>query len=62
MDNKEIVRYFYEVFVSENLLEELPRYISEECVLKVGEQTIPLGLSGMKQHLIDVKKPIRITQ
>ncbi len=56
MDNKETVRYFYEVVVSKNLLEELPQYISESCVLNVGEKTIPLGLDGMKQHLIDVKR------
>lgn len=51
-----MVKYFYEAVVSKNLLEELPQYISEDCVLKVGEKIIPLGLEGMKQHLIDVKK------
>lgn len=56
MNNKEIVKYFYEVIVSQNLLEELPCYISEKCVLKVGGQAIPLGVDGMKQHLMDVKK------
>ena len=56
MEKKELVKYFYEVIVSENLLEELPQYISEECVLKVGEKIVPLGLNGMKKHLVDVKK------
>lgn len=56
MEKKEMVKYFYEAVVSKNLLEELPQYISEDCVLKVGEKIIPLGLGGMKQHLIDVKK------
>lgn len=56
MEKKEMVKYFYEAVVSKNLLEELPQYISEDCVLKVGEKIIPLGLEGMKQHLIDVKK------
>ena len=56
MDNKEIIRYFYEVVVSENSLEELGQYISENCVLKLGDKTIPLGLAGMKQHLIATKK------
>lgn len=27
MSNKDIVKYFYEVVVSENLLNELPQYI-----------------------------------
>lgn len=56
MEKKELIKYFYEVIVSENLLDELPQYISEECVLKVGEKIVPLGLNGMKQHLVDVKK------
>ncbi|WP_390577027.1 ester cyclase [Eisenbergiella tayi] len=42
--------------VSENLLEELPQFIAEDCVVKVGEQIIPVGIDGMKQHLVDVKK------
>lgn len=47
---------FYETIVSENLLEELPQFIAEDCVVKVGEQIIPVGIDGMKQHLVDVKK------
>lgn len=49
-------KYFYETIVSENLLEELPQFIAEDCVVKVGEQIIPVGIDGMKQHLVDVKK------
>lgn len=56
MENKELVKYFYETVVSNNLLEELPKYISENCILKVGEKRIPLGLEGMKRHLLDVRK------
>lgn len=56
MENKDIVKYFYETVVSENLLEELTQFISEDCVLKIGEQIVPLGLAGMRQHLIEVKK------
>ena len=56
MEKKDIVKYFYETIVSENLLEELPPFIAEDCVVKVGEQIIPVGIDGMKQHLVDVKK------
>lgn len=56
MEKKDIVKYFYETIVSENLLEELPQFITEDCVVKVGEQIIPVGIDGMKQHLVDVKK------
>lgn len=55
MEKKELVKYFYEVIVSNNLLDEVPQYISEECVLKVGGNIVPLGLDGMRQHLVDVK-------
>ena len=30
MSNKDIIKYFYEVVVSENLLDELHKYISEK--------------------------------
>lgn len=56
MNKKEFVKYFYEVIVSENLLEELPQYISTSCVLINGECRIPLGLEGMKEHLTAVKQ------
>lgn len=56
MDNKDIVKYFYEVIVSENMLDELSKYISEDCVQKIGEKTFFIGIDGMKQHLIALKK------
>lgn len=56
MEKTDIIKYFYETLVSKNILDELPLYISEDCVLKIGEDMIPIGLDGMKQHLTDVKK------
>lgn len=56
MNNKEIIKYFYEVVVSENLLNELPQYISKDCVQKVGENEMFIGIDGMRQHLEAVKK------
>lgn len=56
MNNKDIVKYYYEVIVSQNLLNELPNYVSENCMIRVGDKIFPLGLNGMKEHLIDVKK------
>ena len=56
MEKTEIIKYFYETVVSKNILEELPQYISGDCVLRSGEDMIPIGLDGMKQHLVDVKK------
>ena len=56
MNNKDIVKYFYEVIVSENLLDELPKYIAEDCMQRVGEKEIFMGIDGMKQHLVALKK------
>ena len=56
MKNKDIVKYFYEVIVSRNLLDELPKYIAEDCVQRVGEKEIFMGIDGMKQHLVALKK------
>lgn len=56
MNNKDIVKYYYEVIVSQNLLNKLPNYVSENCMIKVGDKIFPLGLNGIKEHLIDVKK------
>lgn len=55
MNNKEIIKYFYEVVVSENLLDELPQYISENCVKRDGKDEIFIGIKGMKEHLMAVK-------
>ena len=39
MNAKELVKYFYEVIVSKNMLDELSKYISDDCVQKMGEIT-----------------------
>lgn len=56
MENKEIVQYFYETIVSENILQRLPEFIAEDCTVKVGENLIPCGIKGMEEHLLAVKK------
>lgn len=56
MNNKENIKYFYEVIVSESLLDELSVYISEDCVQRTGEKEIFIGIDGMKQHLLALKK------
>ena len=56
MSNKDIVKHYYEVIVSKNLLDDLPLYISENCVMRVGENEYSIGAEGMRQHLVSVKK------
>lgn len=47
MDNKDIVKYFYEVIVSENMLDKLFKYISEDCVQRIGEKTFLMGIDAV---------------
>lgn len=56
MDIKEKIKYFYENVTSNNLIDEFPQYVSNKCTIRMGEKIIPVGLDGMKQHLIDVRK------
>ena len=56
MNNQEIARYFYEHITSDNLIEELPTYIADDCIVRMGEHIVPVGINGMKQHMIDVRE------
>ncbi len=56
MDNKEKVKYFYQYVTSNNLIDEVPEYVSNDCAIRIGEKIIPVGIDGMKQHIIEVKK------
>ena len=50
------LKYFYEVIVSDNLLDEISKYISEDCVQRIGEKEMFIGIDGMKEHLLALKK------
>lgn len=56
MNNKEIIKYFYEKVVSNHLMSEFFEFVSEKCTLRMGEEIYPVGIEGMKQHLIDVRR------
>lgn len=56
MDIKERIKYFYEVITSNRLIDEVSEYVSDDCIIRLGEKIIPVGIDGMKQHLIEVKK------
>ena len=38
MDNKERIKYFYETITSNNLIDEVPEYVSDDCTIRVGEK------------------------
>lgn len=56
MDKKAMIKYFYENIVSNNRIDEIEKYVSVDCTARSGEENIPIGLQGMKQHVIDVRK------
>ena len=55
MNSKEIVKYFYEQIFSNNLLNEIEDYVDAQCKLRVGRETFPLGLDGMKKHIEEIR-------
>lgn len=60
MDIKEKVKYFYECITSNNIIEKVEDYISDNCCIRYGNEVFPVGVEGMKQHMIDVGKLILI--
>ena len=51
-DSKEIVRRFYEHIVSDNLLDQIADYVSEDCIAGNGDH---IGADGMRKHLKAVR-------
>lgn len=51
MDEKETVRVFYEEVVTRDERDRIGAYIAEDCVVRTGEDTLPMGVSGMREHL-----------
>lgn len=56
MDNKEKIKKFYEQVTSNHLIDEVCEYVSDTCTVRIGEQAIPVGIEGMKQHMAAVRK------
>ena len=51
MTTAEIVKYFYEVIVSENRIDRVSEFISVECCVRIGDNLIPIGVEGMLEHI-----------
>jgi predicted ester cyclase len=56
MDNKQLIKDFYENIFSHGDDERFGEYVAEDCVNRNGEKIIPVGIEGMRQHMIDVRK------
>lgn len=55
MSAAEIVRYFYEVIVSENKIERISEFVSTECCVRVGNKLNHIGVEGMLEHISATK-------
>lgn len=51
MTVKEIVKRFYEKIISQNRIEEVSQYVSHDCCVKNGFQSIYIGVEGMQEHI-----------
>lgn len=56
MNDKERMKYFYEIVTSRHLLDEVSDFVADCCTVREGVQSVRVGIDGMKQHLIDVRK------
>ena len=55
MGPTELVRYFYEVIVSENLAHRIPEFVSPACRARIGDQWTCIGAEGMADHITATK-------
>ena len=49
--NEDIIRYFYEHIVSDNLLGNLEDFVSEDCTVWADGKSEKVGVNGMNEHL-----------
>jgi len=47
-EQKDRIRYFYEVVVSQNQLDRLYDYVADDCTVRVGETEYACGIAGMR--------------
>jgi len=51
MNHAELVKTFYETVISQNQAERIGEFVAPDCRLRIGEQLLPLGVTGMQEHL-----------
>lgn len=56
MESRERIRCFYEEIVTNHRIDQVAEYVSNDCMVRIGENLVACGIDGMKQHLIDVRK------
>lgn len=56
MNNKEKIKYFCEVVTSNGLVDEVEEYVATNCTTRVGEKSYYVGVEGMKEHILAVRR------
>jgi predicted ester cyclase len=51
MKEKEILKCFYEEVISHNEVDRIKDFISTECVVRIGEESVPIGVAGIQEHI-----------
>ena len=56
MNQKQLIKYFYETIITNNEIDRIADFISPDCFLRIGNDTFPMGVKDMQEHLVATKQ------
>lgn len=56
MDPKALMKEFYEVVVTNSQLDRIGDFVAVDSVVRMGNDSFPMGVEGMKEHLVATKQ------
>lgn len=56
MNNKELIKEFYEVVITNNQADRIKDFVSNDSVVRLGNDIFPLGVKGMEEHIKATKQ------
>ena len=51
MNEKELIKVFYEDIITNNKLDEIGKYVADESIVRIGTHVYQMGVQGMQEHL-----------
>lgn len=51
MNEKELIKIFYEDIITNNKVNEISKYVAEKSIVRIGTQVYKMGIQGMQEHL-----------
>lgn len=51
MNEKELIKIFYEDIITNNKQDEIGNYVADDSIVRIGNQVYPMGVQGMQEHL-----------